>query len=201
MSISELESELKESKGSGTSNLLLKTNHGKIVVLGEGGVGKTAFVEATIRMLKKLEISVASIPTNMTIAISFSSFRWVKDEKEIKMQIWDFGGQSQFKDMGLFKVYCQGAHAAIVCFDIEDLDSLELVPEWLDFLPDTVPRILVATKDDNLKNDEELERLIDDYAKEFNFSGVLRISLDTNPERIINVFNLVFDILVDQYGM
>ena len=81
-----------------------------------------------------------------TIAVEFHTTVFSINDSEndqTKIQIWDLGGQEQFKNMGMFRDYCRGADGAILCFDLTDISSLFTLPEWIDFLEPDILRFLI----------------------------------------------------------
>ncbi len=65
----------------------------KIVLLGDGGVGKTA-------LIRRYCFNDFSVDTQMTIGLSFHSITLQAKQNDelfrIGLSIWDFGGQEQF---------------------------------------------------------------------------------------------------------
>jgi small GTP-binding protein len=112
----------------------------KLALLGEGGVGKT-----TLAMTFKEEKFTDS---PMTIAVQYHVKKIEIDGRSALLQIWDLGGQDQFKNMGLFGAYLDGTQAAAICFDLTDLDTLDALPSWLELLPHDTSCILVGLKAD-----------------------------------------------------
>lgn len=124
-----------------TLGQLLKPNNLKIAILGEGGIGKTTLCKTYSRQQTFLD-------TKQTIAVEFHVTRRILQGEEYKIQIWDLGGQKQFREMGVFRNYCRGIQGAIACFDLTDIETLFIIPEWLEFIPPNIPVILVGTKAD-----------------------------------------------------
>ncbi|MGB5910702.1 MAG: GTP-binding protein [Promethearchaeia archaeon] len=114
----------------------------KIVVFGDAGSGKTTL---TKRLMTNLFIS----DTQMTIGVEFVIKTIFIDGKEIKLQIWDFGGEERFRF--LLPKYIRGASGGILMYDITDNTSLFHVEDWLSVIHETgevFPIILVGGKSD-----------------------------------------------------
>ncbi|TFF88131.1 MAG: GTP-binding protein [Promethearchaeota archaeon] len=146
----------------------------KVVIAGEGGVGKTALL---MRFTKGVFIE----NTKMTIGVDFSAVKIKAStslgEKVITLQIWDFGGESRFRF--ILPGYCVGASGAIICFDLTRSETLEILPEWIELIRSKVPEIpiiLVGTKAD-LVDEREIEReYAEQKVKEWNISGYIESS-------------------------
>ncbi|MFX1250587.1 MAG: Rab family GTPase [Promethearchaeota archaeon] len=158
----------------------IKCNALKLVVCGEGGVGKTSLIE-TFQQGRFIH------GTTMTIAVQFhiKKINLADSANDLALQIWDLGGQKQFLNMGVFKKYCTGAHAAMVCFDLSDLDTLEAIPQWINILPAQIPKILVGTKRDM---GESMKELVEPYLESFNFHGYIETSAKDNIKSVYEAF-------------
>ncbi|MHA2430685.1 MAG: Rab family GTPase [Promethearchaeota archaeon] len=114
----------------------------KIVIFGDAGSGKTTL---TKRLMTNLFIS----DTQMTIGVEFVIKTIYIDGKEIKLQIWDFGGEERFRF--LLPKYIRGASGGILMYDITDNTSLLHVEDWLSVIHETgevFPIILIGGKSD-----------------------------------------------------
>ena len=83
----------------------------------------------------------------MTIGVDFYTFELKREEIHIRLQIWDLGGQPQFK--GLLPAYRGGTNAAIVMYDLTRYSSLQHLEEWIDFIREenvTIPILIVGSK-------------------------------------------------------
>lgn len=169
-----------------------KSTYMKIVVAGEGGVGKTTLIESFRRGQFYDE-------TTMTIAVQFHTMKFNVFDKSINLQIWDLGGQRHFLNMGVFSQYCRGAHAAILCFDISDFNTLEEIPRWLEVLPLNIPKLLIGTKADMAMEDEieDIKSIVDPYLKKFKFDGFM-ISNVGDIESVQNIFKVLTGLTIEK---
>ncbi len=137
---------------------LQKKNSFKIVLGGEGAVGKTT-------LARKL-IGESNFDDRLTIGIQFHSFR-IENEVCIDCQLWDLGGQDYFRPIqqGFF----QGASIVIIVFSVERFNTFLTLNSWLEFIPqNTQPKIfLVANKIDCDKRFVETDEALE-FAKTFN---------------------------------
>lgn len=127
----------------------------KIIVAGDGGVGKTSLLN---RYISNDFIEGMSL----TVGSDFFSQACDFKEHKIKIQIWDFGGEPRFRF--ILPDYCTGASGVLLAFDLSDFSTLLNVKEWLQLIRGNTENpvtILVGTKADN-------ENILDeDIIKEF----------------------------------
>ncbi|MFW9991472.1 MAG: Rab family GTPase [Candidatus Odinarchaeota archaeon] len=135
-------------------------NELKIAILGEGGVGKTS-------LCKTYDYQKTFLDTSLTVAVEFHVMRRKFQGEDYTLQIWDLGGQKQFRKMGVFAKFTAAISGAVVCFDLTDILTINSISEWFSFIPDNAPAILVGTKADLAKSDsfvlEEVQYMIDTY--------------------------------------
>lgn len=93
----------------------------KVLTAGEGGVGKTTLIH------KYVEGHFLE-DTKMTIGVEFHTKYLMVDGRSIALQIWDFGGQEQFRFM--LEAYAKGAKGAILMFDLTRYFTLKSLDEW-----------------------------------------------------------------------
>ena len=116
----------------------------KIVLLGDGAVGKTALRTRYLGEGFKKSYS-------MTIGADFAVKRVNLDGHEIVAQIWDLAGQIRFQSVR--EVYYQGATGALLVFDITRGETFENIPNWITELLENnnnrvVPMVLIGNKSD-----------------------------------------------------
>jgi small GTP-binding protein len=97
----------------------------KIVLGGEGSVGKTSlvhsFVEGKFDTDYKSTIGTSIMKKELAIRGSDAKVRFI---------IWDLAGQDQFKRVR--QTYYQNAEAGIVVFDVTRKDTLQTVEKWVE---------------------------------------------------------------------
>lgn len=132
----------------------------KVCIIGAGGVGKTCIA-------RRLCFNTFDTETKMTIGINFYTYDLpiqVDGEKEnLRLSIWDFGGQEQFKK--LFPYYVNGANGIFLVFELVNLQSLLNLDWWYeqlaDYKIDNIPFIVLGTKQD-LTDKAESKIKVDD---------------------------------------
>lgn len=137
----------------GASKTASRAYLGKLVILGESGVGKTQFAIGSQRPYDTSYGSNKELPPEpQTIGTSFLVVPCQIDEETVlRAQLWDTAGQERFRSM--MPMYMRDAHGAVVMFDVTNRASFEEATEyWVDqvrqhMLPDA-PIILVGNKCD-----------------------------------------------------
>ncbi len=161
----------------------------KIVVAGEGGVGKTT-------LLQRFVEGIFNEGTKLTVGVGFFAKELDLGPNHFTLQLWDFGGQERFRFM--LDSYILGAKGALLMFDLTRMTSLENLATWVDLLRKqnpNFPLLLVGTKYD-LRDKISVE---DSYSKEmkeaFNCFDFIKVSSKTG-ENVRETFEkLVYAIL------
>ncbi len=133
----------------------------KVCLFGPGNVGKTSLL---IRYIK----DSFSTDLKQTIGSNFLIKDVVIDQVNIRLLLWDLGGQEQFSK--LRQIYFKGSNAAFGVFDVTNPQSLLKLPGWVSSIKKTVkktiPMILVGNKIDLERQIERQEA--EDLAKRLN---------------------------------
>ncbi|MHC1592204.1 MAG: GTP-binding protein, partial [Candidatus Helarchaeales archaeon] len=95
----------------------------KLIVIGEGAVGKTALINQFIE--KKFRSDYKSTIGVNIMTKSYQLFENV----EIKFAIYDLAGQKYFRKIR--KSYFRGTQAAIFVYDVTVPETLEKIPDWV----------------------------------------------------------------------
>lgn len=125
----------------------------KIVLLGETSVGKSSILE-------RLQHDTFNDSKSSTIGAAFISKKVIKNETDlINLQIWDTAGQERFHN--LTPLYYRNSNAAIIVFDLTNLESFKKAEYWIGELNEYIEAdggdmkiILVGNKLDLLENGE-----------------------------------------------
>ncbi len=156
----------------------------KILLAGEGGVGKTT-------LLHRFVDGKFSAETRMTIGVEFFLKELEVNSYHCTLQLWDFGGQQRFRF--LLESYVLGAKGALLLFDLTRPITLEKLEQWVEICrkndPD-LPILFLGTKTD-LTDDIMVD---DDYALEFkeafNLFDFLKVS-SKSGDNVHSAFDLL----------
>jgi len=133
----------------------------KVCLFGPANVGKTSLL---LRFIK----DYFSESLKKTIGSNFL----IKDvkigEKNVRLLLWDIGGQAQFHK--LRGIYFKGSNAALGVFDVTEPQSLLKIPGWVSSIKKsvkkTIPMILIGNKIDLNREVDKSEAI--DLSKKLN---------------------------------
>lgn len=94
----------------------------KVVLLGEGAVGKTSLV------LRYVENKFNDKHVS-TLQASFLEKRLNIAGQRVNLALWDTAGQERFHALG--PIYYRDSHGALLVYDITDEDSFKKVKTWV----------------------------------------------------------------------
>ncbi|CEG46356.1 ras-related protein rab-21-like [Plasmopara halstedii] len=94
----------------------------KIVLLGEGRVGKTSIL---LRYIKG-EYNDQQVST---LQASYLDKRLLVDNRRVALSLWDTAGQERFHALG--PIYYRDADGALLVYDITDAESFRKVRTWV----------------------------------------------------------------------
>ena len=114
----------------------------QVVIIGDGGVGKTTFVKRHISG----EFQKPYIPTK---GAEVSHIDFTTNRGKLRFTIWDTAGQEKFGN--LRECYYIDAQCAIIMFDLTSRQTYKNVPKWhkdLTKICENIPIVLVGNKAD-----------------------------------------------------
>lgn len=156
----------------------------KICIFGDAGSGKTTL---TKRFMTNMFIS----DTSTTIGVDLQVKTIEVEGLNVKLQIWDFGGEERFRFF--LPRYIKGAHGGILMYDITNFASISHIDDWLLVIKESdenLPVMLVGGKSD-LETAREIKS---EYAQELIDTRDLETFIECSSKTGENI-ELIFDIL------
>ncbi len=121
----------------------------KVTLFGPGGVGKTSLL---LRYIKDYFRDGLKKTIGSTFLIKDVDI----DGKQVRLLLWDIGGQPQFHK--LRTIYFKGSNGALGVFDLSSSQTLLKIPGWISSIKKTVKRTIPMLL---LGNKVDLEREVD----------------------------------------
>jgi small GTP-binding protein len=158
----------------------------KIIVAGQGGVGKTT-------LLRRYQ-SGEFIPASTTVGINFVTHQIQYKDNLVILSIWDYAGEDRFKV--LFPGYSNGSRGGLAVFDSTRPESLHELSDWISIIyekngPD-IPIILVGSKNDSINDDQRqfIQEKAQQFSKDYNLRGYFSVSSKTG-EGVSDLFDFL----------
>ena len=121
-----------------------RTNIYKIILIGDGGVGKTSLRSRFFGEGFKAQYM-------MTIGADFAVKRHNIDDQEYILHFWDLAGQPRFKDIR--SSYYDNVNGIILIFDLTIPSTFSNIPNWITEImqngkgdPRDLPIVLIGNK-------------------------------------------------------
>ncbi|XP_074538442.1 ras-related protein Rab-7L1-like [Halichoeres trimaculatus] len=151
----------------------------KILIVGDGNVGKTSFVHRYVN-------GNFSKSYKMTVGVDFAvkMLQW-SDREKVRLQLWDIAGQERF--ISMTRIYYKGALGCVMMFDVTSSASFLSCRHWKQDLdnkamqPDghSIPCILLANKCDRAQREVSADT-IDRFSKANGFLTWMETSVKEN---------------------
>ena len=130
-----------------------------IGLIGNSIVGKSSLSNVFVGE-KFNEDIITTIGIDCFMKDIYYKFKGEKDERKIKIKIWDTAGQEKFRSIGL--KYISNCYGIIVVYSIIDENSFKEVDYWIEQIKNsydisTYPFILVGNKCD-LNNERKISK-------------------------------------------
>ncbi len=145
----------------------VRKNYFKIVIGGDGAVGKTTLSKRLTGTIK------ADENIEMTPGVDFHSLKIKKDV--INLQFWDLGGQDQFR---YFQPdFFGGAAIIILIFSVDAYKTFKGLSAWLAFVPKEMYKnlYLIGNKIDTSERSVKIEEALE-FAEKHGFRGYFETS-------------------------
>ena len=114
----------------------------KVVVAGNGAVGKTSLIRRFCE--GKFELTRVA-----TIGVDFQTQTVALPEKTVKLSIWDMAGQDRFQVIR--SGFYRGSRAAALVYDVADPESFNSLAKWRQEILEAIqkqPFVVVGNKID-----------------------------------------------------
>ena len=169
----------------------------KIIVVGDGGVGKTTILHRYIEK-EFLEDTKMTIGTNFFV----KDIEFPDQDLSVKLQIWDLGGQSHFS--AIRQNFYSGTKGVIYTFDLVRRYTFNNLLDWKKEVENVIgqgsPCVLVGNKVDLITN-ENLSVSDSDIRllqKELSFTKYIQTSAKENIG-IYEAFQYLAQEIVSRY--
>ena len=130
----------------------------KIIVVGDGAVGKTSIVS-------RFAESRFSEEYKLTVGATFASKTVEVEGKKVRLSIWDLAGQPRFDE--ITQMFFKGARGAAYVFDLQKPATLKNLTNWYRRVTKetgSIPAVLVGNKLDLASRNT---KDVDTYATQF----------------------------------
>ena len=140
----------------------------KVLLLGDSSVGKTCF------LLRYCDKSFQDVHLS-TIGLDYRlKTITLKNNKNIKLQIWDTAGQDRFR--AITKNYYKSANGVLLIYDISNLQTYENVKNWISQIREEAnPNVIIylvgnkidLPKEKRVVNIEDGEKIAEEFEIKF----------------------------------
>ncbi len=161
----------------------------KLIILGDGGVGKTTLANHYIK--RKFDPDI-----KMTKGIDFQSKEFRVNGDIWRLVLWDMAGQDHFQF--LIDDFIKGAVGAMILVDLTRFSTFIKIKKWIELLDTNgrIPILIVGNKLDIIKSEESIisyDTFVSDLKEQFtNIFDSIKISSKTG-ENIDSAFQLLVD--------
>jgi len=177
----------------------------KISLIGQEKTGKTSLI---LRFLKNIFSGeyITTLGANfIEKAYSKEEIPGLLEDDTFTAVIWDLAGQSNYNI--IVPVYCQGSSKILIVFDVNNRESFEALPRWLDMAKSVcnLSQIqIIGNKIDLPRtiSDAEIKQMEQKTGIHIDFSSAKK-PLDDDQSNVTNIFckvarDLYQDCIVNQ---
>lgn len=172
----------------------------KVVLMGEGSVGKTSIRSKFMGVGFKSEYI-------KTIGADFASKAIELGENKVHFQIWDLAGQKMYRHVR--SSFYSGCKCGFLVFDLTQPDTLEALEEWAEeaiahsgsFLKIFIVLGNKSDLKDQIKiKDEDIKKIIDKLRKKKNIEASYLVTSAKTGENIAEAFEMMGKMFLEKEG-
>jgi Ras-related protein Rab-5C len=156
----------------------------KLVLLGDMGAGKSSLV---LRFVKGQFLEFQE----STIGAAFFSQTLAVNDATVKFEIWDTAGQERYHSLA--PMYYRGAAAAIIVYDITNLDSFTRAKKWVQELQKQGNPNMVVAFAGNKADLEDKRKVTAEEARVYAEENGL-FFIETSAKTAANVNDIFYEI-------
>ena len=136
----------------------------KTVLAGDYATGKTTLRKSFMGIsLDKGYLS--------TLGVNFTTYKHVDEDMTITFQIWDLGGQPNYKKVR--ERYYVGAEGCLLVFDKSRKETFDHLTLWLSEIEENITKpiivIIIGNKEDLLSSEENktIDKMVIEFIKDY----------------------------------
>jgi len=159
----------------------------KVLIVGDGGVGKTTLIQRFI--------FGEFLQMKMTVGTDILSHTKIyNDDTKLEVQLWDFAGERRFRFF--LPSYCRGAKGCLLCYDITREYSFQNLAEWYKIIKDNAPNPIIFLVGCKFDLEQDCRVIESKKAKMFQKNYKIHQFYETSSKSGYNIKEL-FDSLID----
>ena len=166
----------------------------KLLMFGDGSVGKTSLTQRYVT-------GVFVESQHITIGVDFHIKELTCEGINVKLQVWDFGGEERFRF--LLPSYCRGAAGGLFVYDITNVTSLSHLADWMKIVRENagpIPVIIVGSKADLAQKRKVQASEAVAMAKAQKLRGFAEVSAKTG-ENVDATFESITALMLKENGL
>ena len=168
----------------------------KCTIIGDCNVGKTRIINKFFNISNKnnnKENDYTNDDKNCTIGAIYWSLSKIRNNKKIKINLWDTAGQEKFNS--LIPMYTRGCDILLLTFDLTDKKTFYNLIKWYNLCKSNlnIKYIIVGNKNDRKDFIQVTEEMINDFIS-LNFKNDIPFILTSakTGENIDELFDIIF---------
>ena len=173
----------------------INKNELKVILLGESGTGKTSLINVSVGIK-----FIDGIPS--TLASSYVTERFTKNNVEYSLDIWDTNGQEKYRSMT--KLFIKKSKIVVYVYATDSMKSFKELDYWVKAVKDTLGENVIlgvaGNKTDLYLKEEVPEKDGQDFANKIGAKFKL-VSAKVDPNGFIAFLEELLEEYLRQNGI